>query len=148
MPLKWEGFRELGGALRPVRQHDGKVLVGAQLLGDRDAEEFLLVRFRRGGALDKSFGRRGRVRIDFRSQFVPSTVLARRDGRIVLAGRVGGPAYFAFGPSQLGIVRLLPDGSRDRSFGTNGFVAWNPPAPNGWTSYLDWSCRNPTGGCW
>jgi len=132
--MKWEGFRELGGALRPARQADGKLLVGAQLFGDRDAEEFILARFRRGGALDKTFGRRGRVRIDFRWQFVPSKVLARRDGRIQLVGTVGGWAYFASRPSQLGIVTLLPDGSRDRSFGTNGFVAWNPP----WRAGAEW----------
>ena len=59
-------------------------------------------------------------------QFRPSTVLAQRDGRIVLVGTVGGGAY-ADRPSQLGILRLLPDGSRDLSFGTKGFVAWNPP---------------------
>jgi uncharacterized delta-60 repeat protein len=136
VPFKFRVFREFGGTLRPVRQADGKVLVAAQLIGDRNSEEFVLARFGRAGALDTTFGRRGRVRIDFPWQFQPLTVLAQRDGRIVLVGTVGGYAYFAGGPSQLGIVTLLPDGSRDRSFGTDGFVVWNPPwrTPNEWTT--------------
>jgi uncharacterized delta-60 repeat protein len=113
--------------MRPVRQADGKVLVGVQLFGEREAKEFVLTRFGRTGRLDRTFGRRGRLRIAFPSQFQPRTLLARRDGRIVLVGVIGGYAYMAYRPSQLGILRLLPDGSRDPSFGTNGFVAWNPP---------------------
>ncbi len=127
MPFKFH--REfLAGALRPVRQADGKVLVAAQPDADHTlAIEVYLARFGRTGALDTTFGRRGRLRLTFPFQFQPLTVLAQRDGRILLVGTVGGYAYFYHQPSQLGIVRLLPDGSRDRSFGTNGFVAWNPP---------------------
>ena len=126
-PLTFPEYRELGGPLRPVRQADGKVLVAAQLSGEREAKGVVLARFGRVGALDKTFGRRGRVRIAFPSQFRLLTVLAQRDGRIVLVGTVGGFAYFAYRPSQLGILRLLPDGSRDLSFGAKGFVVWNPP---------------------
>jgi uncharacterized delta-60 repeat protein len=132
-PLKFRG--DLFGTLRPVRQADGKVLVAAQ--PDKDHalnDEVLLARFGRAGALDTTFGRRGRLRLIFPWQFRPLTVLAQRDGRIVLVGTVGGYAYFAGGPSQLGIVRLLPDGSRDRSFGTNGVVVWNPP----WRTANEW----------
>ena len=134
VPVKWEGFREISGAMRPIRQADGKVLVAAQLFGDRDPAEFVLARFARTGALDTTFGRRGRLKLTFPWQFRPLTVLAQRDGRIVLVGTVGGYAYFASTPSQLGIVRLLPDGSRDRSFGTNGFVVWNQP----WRAANEW----------
>jgi uncharacterized delta-60 repeat protein len=120
--------QELFGALRPVRQANGKVLVAAHPFADRTlSNQVLLARFGRGGALDPTFGRRGRLRITFPWQFEPRTVFAQRDGRIVLVGAVGGYAYFSYRPSQLGILRLLPDGSRDVSFGTNGFVAWNPP---------------------
>jgi uncharacterized delta-60 repeat protein len=138
-PFKWQGWsRELfGGTLRPARQADGKVLVAAQPDADHGlANEIVLARFGRAGAPDRSFGRRGLLRIAFPWQFQPLKVLAQRDGRIVLVGTVGGYAYFSAVPSQLGIVRLLPDGSRDRSFGTNGVVVWNPPwrAANEWTT--------------
>lgn len=126
VPVKSDGFREFSGAMRPVRQADGKVLVAAQLYGDRDPAEFVLARFDRTGALDTTFGRRGRLKVSFPWQFVPVKVLAQPDGRILLVGVVGGYRYFAYQPMQIGLVRLLPDGSRDRSFGANGFVAWNP----------------------
>ena len=127
VPVRWEGFREFFSAMRPVRQADGKVLVSAQLYGDRDAAEFVLARFDHTGALDTTFGRRGRLKVSFPWQFVPKKVLAQPDGRIRLVGVVGGYRYFAYRPMQIGLLRLLPDGSRDRSFGANGFVAWNPP---------------------
>lgn len=138
VPFPARGFVEFAGALRPVRQADGKVLVGAQRSGDRNYKDFVLARFGRTGKLDRSFGRRGRVRIEVPWRFRPSTVLALRDGRIVLVGTAGGPAYFASRPSQLAILRLLPDGSRDRSFGTSGFVVWNPPwrAANEWMDVI------------
>ena len=126
-PLKFPEFREFGVPLRPVRQADGKVLVAAQFSGEREAKGVVLARFDRAGALDKTFGRRGRVRIAFPWRLRWLRVLAQRDGRIVLVGPLGGPAHFSSQPIQLGIVKLLPDGSRDLSFGTKGFVAWNPP---------------------
>jgi uncharacterized delta-60 repeat protein len=127
MPLKLKEFREFVGALRPARQADGKVLVGAQLYGDRTSEEFVLARFNRDGAPDTTFGHAGRLKVDFPWQYAPVRVLAQRDGRILLVGIIGGYGYFSYRPSQIGLVRLLPDGSRDRSFGSNGLVAWNPP---------------------
>jgi uncharacterized delta-60 repeat protein len=126
--FEFRQFRELSGAMRPVRQADGKVLVGAQLFGERSVEGFVLTRFGRRGRLDRTFGRRGRVRITLPSQFQPLTLLARRDGRIVLVGTLGGYAYLGYTPSQIGIIRLLPDGSRDPSFGASGVVVWNPPS--------------------
>jgi hypothetical protein len=42
-------------------------------------------------------------------------------------GAAGFGPFFYPQPGQLGLVRLLPDGTRDPSFGTNGFVSWNPP---------------------
>jgi uncharacterized delta-60 repeat protein len=126
----------LAGPLRPVRQSGGKVLVAAQPDADHSlANQLILARFTRAGALDRSFGRRGRLQLTFPWQFRPLKVFAQQDGGIVLVGTVGGYAYFAGGPSQLGIVRLLPDGARDRSFGTNGFVVWNPP----WRAAGEWT---------
>jgi uncharacterized delta-60 repeat protein len=120
----------LAGPLRPFRQADGKVIVAAQADPDHgNTYELLLARFTRAGSPDRSFGHRGRVRLisSFPQQFQPLTVSADREGRIVLVGTVGGYIYFGAAPSQLGILRLLPDGSRDRSFGPGGMVVWSPP---------------------
>ncbi len=132
VPLKlWNPGGELTGALRPVRQPDGKVLVPARVeryAGSYSFEQVALARFTRRGAVDKTFGRRGRVLIGFHwgspVSFSPVTVSVQADGRILLAGRASG---FLSPRAQLAIVRLLPNGARDPAFGTNGVVLWNPP---------------------
>jgi uncharacterized delta-60 repeat protein len=118
--------------VRPVRQPDGKVLVPARVerwAGSYSFEQVALARFTRRGALDKTFGRRGRVLIGFHwgsspVGFSPVTVSVQADGRILLAGSV---SWLLSLHAQLAIVRLLPDGSRDPAFGANGVVVWNPP---------------------
>jgi hypothetical protein len=58
-----------------------------------------------------------RLTTSFPKQFQPLTMSTDRRGRIVLVGTVGGYVYFGATPSQLGIVRLLPDGTRDLPVG-------------------------------
>jgi uncharacterized delta-60 repeat protein len=125
------GIRTLGSPLRPVRQPDGKVLVAAAIQGDRgDPMQVALARFKRSGQPDPTFGRGGRVRLGAHWNFDPRDLQVLPDGRIVLMGAAGAGndgLYSLVGPAQIGLLRLLPDGSRDRTFGTNGFLAWNPP---------------------
>jgi uncharacterized delta-60 repeat protein len=113
--------------LRPVRQPDGKLLVAAARTFDRGNSQILLARFTRRGRPDPTFGHGGRERLGLRWNFDPQTVHVQRDGRILVLGAAGFGPFFYPAPGQFGLVRLLPDGSRDSSFGTNGFVAWNPP---------------------
>jgi uncharacterized delta-60 repeat protein len=126
VPLKlWNPGGEFMGALRPIRQPDGKVLVPARVeryAGSYIAEQVGLARFTRRGAVDKAFGRRGRVLIGW--NFSPATVSLQADGRILMVGSVS--RIGAYSP-RLAILRLLPDGSRDPAFGANGLVVWNPP---------------------
>jgi uncharacterized delta-60 repeat protein len=138
VPLNFRVGGELYPALRPVRQPDGKVLVPAPFArfagGSGSVSQVVMTRFARRGALDEMFGRRGHVRIAFRWDFRPLTVSVQANGRILLVGTLGGLNYFSWTRMQLALIRLMPDGSRDRSFGTNGFVAWNPAgrAANSW----------------
>jgi uncharacterized delta-60 repeat protein len=131
VPFRVAGSRTLVRPLRPVRQPDGKVLVAAAIEGDRgDPMQVALARFKRTGQPDRTFGRGGRVRLGARWNFDPRAVVVQPDGRIVLMGAAGhgiNSLYPLVAPGQLGLVRLLPNGSRDRTFGTNGFVIWNPP---------------------
>jgi uncharacterized delta-60 repeat protein len=113
-------------ALRPVRQPDGKVLVTAAWHGDHGEAHFLIARFTRSGRPDASFGHGGRERLGVRWNFDPYAVHVRPDGRILVLGAAGYGAGWNF-QGQIGLIRLLPDGTRDRGFGTNGLVAWNPP---------------------
>jgi serralysin len=106
--------------LRPARQPDGKVIVAAAGLVGDNGWQTLLARFTRSGRPDPTFGHRGWRRLGYRWNFQPYAVHVQPDGRILVLGADGSPGQF-------GLARLLPDGSSDRSFGTNGFVAWNPP---------------------
>jgi uncharacterized delta-60 repeat protein len=113
--------------LRPVRQPDGKVLVAAASSLDHGNSHILLARFTRRGRPDRTFGHGGWEQLGYRWNFDPMAVQVQPDGRILVLGAAGyGPFMYA-SPGQFGLVRLLPDGSRDPTFGTNGFVAWNAP---------------------
>jgi uncharacterized delta-60 repeat protein len=121
----------LARSLRPVRQLDGKVLVAAAIeSADRGPTQFALARFTRTGRPDRRFGRGGRIRLGAQWNFDPRAVQVQPDGRIVLMGAAGrgiNSLYPLVAPGQIGLIRLLKDGSRDPTFGTDGFVAWNPP---------------------
>jgi uncharacterized delta-60 repeat protein len=131
VPLRPGGIRTLVRPLRPLRQPDGRVLVAAAIEGDRgDPMQVALARFKRSGQPDPAFGRGGRVRLGAHWNFDPRAILVQPDGRIVLMGAAGrgiNSLYSLVAPAQIGLIRLLPDGSRDRAFGADGFVAWNPP---------------------
>jgi uncharacterized delta-60 repeat protein len=113
--------------LRPVRQPDGKVLVAAASWFDHGNSQILIARFTRRGRPDATFGHGGWEHLGLRWNFAPQAVQVQPDGRILVLGAAGYGPFFYPSPGQFGLVRLLPDGSRDRTFGTNGFVTWNPP---------------------
>lgn len=127
--ISWVRFRstEDMGVLPPVPQPDGRVLVPGSNYFFHGNAQIMLARFTRGGRPDPTFGDNGRERLGLRWNFDPSAVQVQPDGRILVAGGAGYGPFFYPSPGQLGLVRLLPDGSRDPTFGTNGFVAWNPP---------------------
>src|SRR6266704_1485635 len=72
------------------------------------------------GALDPSFGSGGIVVTDFNSiDDAAFAVAAQPDGKILAAGYV----FSSASNYDFALVRYLPDGSLDPSFGTNGKVA-------------------------
>ena len=111
-----------------MRQPDGKLLVAASNPHFHGNTEMLLARFTRSGRLDPTFGHRGRERLGVRRNFGPQAVHVLPDGRILALGAAGNRLVDLYPePNRLALFRLLPDGSRDRTFGTNGFVTWHPP---------------------
>src|SRR5918995_6970270 len=113
--------------LRPVRQPDGKLLLAAARGEFHGNSQIVLARFTRRGRRDPTFGHGGRERLGMRWNFQPHAVHVLPDGRILVLGAAGFAASLYPFPHQFALIRLLPDGSRDRTFGTNGFVTWNPP---------------------
>lgn len=79
----------------------GRILVGGRAFSDpsQDASDWALLRYRRSGRLDRSFGGDGVVVTDFGTGEDSVRALALHDGRIVAAG---------FVYSSLGLARYLP----------------------------------------
>jgi uncharacterized delta-60 repeat protein len=91
-----------GGIGRAVlARSDGRILVGGRAFTDtsQDASDWALLRFGRGGRLDRSFGGDGIVVTDFGTGEDSVRALTIHDGRILAAGSI----Y-----SSQGLARYLP----------------------------------------
>lgn len=108
-------------------QADGKI-VAAGVAGAQGTNPVMAVaRFLPSGALDPSFGGDGKVTIDFGTGFAAAfDVVVQPNGRIVVAGEVGGQG------GRFGLARLRQDGSLDRSFSTDGRTTTNVTAVEDW----------------
>jgi uncharacterized delta-60 repeat protein len=108
------GFASRTSFARAVAiQADGRIVaVGAA--GPGYGVRFVLARYTRKGNLDRSFGGDGRVSLDFRrGQTQAYDVAIQANGKIVVVGR---------DPFKFAVARLKPDGTLDRSFGSDGKV--------------------------
>jgi uncharacterized delta-60 repeat protein len=107
------------GARAVLIQPDGKI-VAAGYPGYR-AGGFALVRYRRDGSLDPTFGSHGRVTTrlspDSRCSTGPAWALARQgDGKIIAAGE---------GCGTIALARYRRTGKLDAGFGNGGIVQTN-----------------------
>jgi uncharacterized delta-60 repeat protein len=110
-------MREEVSARAFALQRDGKVIVVGfnERLG-LTGQDFVIARFRRNGALDRSFGRGGFQTVDFRRREDGALAVAvQRDGRIIVAGS----STVDVKPANLRIalVRLSRNGAIDGRFG-------------------------------
>lgn len=103
------------GARAVLIQPDGKIVAAGFPGGYRG---FALVRYKRSGSLDPTFGSHGRVTtrlVSDRTPTGPAWALARqRDGKIIAAGH-------GF-PGTIALVRYSRSGRLDPGFGTGGIV--------------------------
>ena len=93
---------------------NGKVLGVGEAFGDAD-KDFLLARFRAGGALDGTFSGDGRTLTDFGGTEQANAIAIGPDGKIVLAGtaNLGADDEFA-------VARYGPSGGLDETFSGDG----------------------------
>jgi len=98
-------------------QPDGKVLVTGTILDATSHWYFGVFRYTADGSLDRSFAGGGFAEVDLGNAEFAHAVVIQRNGRIVVAGEADCPFAVCFA-----LVRFLPDGRLDRSFGTNGVV--------------------------
>jgi uncharacterized delta-60 repeat protein len=114
----------LGGAgLAMALQAGGRILVGG-FVGPLPGFELgnpsgLLIRYLPDGSIDRSFSGNGQVRIRTRQRrsVAITDLVVLAGGKILAAGTYGG---------RFLLVRLLPDGSYDPSFGRDGKVTTRP----------------------
>jgi len=93
---------------------NGKILGAGSGFGDADGD-FLLARFRAGGALDPTFSGDGRTLTDFGGTEQANAIATTPEGGIVLAGTAspGGDEGFA-------VARYQPSGALDETFSGDG----------------------------
>jgi uncharacterized delta-60 repeat protein len=98
-------------------QPDGKFLVTGEILDGTSHWYFGVFRYTANGMLDRSFAEGGWAEVDLGEAEFAHAVAVQRNGRIVVAGETDCPFAVCFA-----LVRFLPDGRLDRSFGANGVV--------------------------
>ncbi|MHB1403330.1 MAG: delta-60 repeat domain-containing protein [Thiobacillus sp.] len=87
-------------------------------------QDFMVIKFKSNGSLDKSFETDGVRLLDVsgdQDQAGPSAIL--NDGKILVYGSANIPSpSFPMGQYDIALARLTPSGTLDASFGTNGFA--------------------------
>jgi uncharacterized delta-60 repeat protein len=108
-----------GGAYSVILQPNGKIVVAGW--GARGSQGgFGLARYKQSGALDATFGLRGKVASPLRKRSGASAVALQPDGKIVAAGYAGGDFANTF---RFAVARYTTKGRLDHTFGSRGFVA-------------------------
>ncbi|HSI52540.1 MAG: hypothetical protein ACAH21_05745 [Ramlibacter sp.] len=104
-----------------VVQPDGKILVVGST-SSNTTSDFALVRYLDDGTLDATFGGDGKVTTGFAelSQDTAYAVALQSDGKIIVVG--DSQEHAPGSPTVVRVVRYLPDGSLDTTFGAGGHV--------------------------
>jgi uncharacterized delta-60 repeat protein len=102
---------------------DGGALVSAWASGLIGTSRIELIRLTRRGALDRSFGRDGiaLIGLGLHGECTARSMALEDDGHIVLGGSIRAGSSGA-GKNRAAVIRLLPEGRLDPSFGRDGFV--------------------------
>ena len=100
-----------------IRQPDGQVVAVGRKVTTETTSQLIIFRLRSDGPFDTTFGDGGVFELsvaEHGDRHIGTSIVLDPDGRIVVAGSRD---------DQVIVVRLLPDGSFDDSFGTSGVFA-------------------------
>ena len=98
--------------------NDGRIVVAGHAGGT--GNDFAVARYNVDGTLDETFGDGGKVTTEVVGQAdFAHAVALQPDGAIVVGGRA---APDGGGPFEFALVRYLPDGSLDPTFGSGGIA--------------------------
>lgn len=95
----------------------GRTVVVGQTNTKSGNGQIVVLRYRRNGSLDPSFGARGIFRTAFpraKGPFIATSVAQTRSGRVLVAG--------GYGLGSMAVLRLTSSGRLDRSFGRRGLA--------------------------
>ncbi|MFL5941869.1 MAG: PASTA domain-containing protein [Gaiellaceae bacterium] len=99
----------------PSTLQHGKIVVAGSIQ-DYKKTFPVVARYRANGLIDTTFGKHGYSEVK-RAQFAPDAVLTQNDGKILIAGHSNSGGT---------VLRLLPNGRLDPSFGGRGIVSFDP----------------------
>lgn len=97
-------------------QNNGKILVGGR--SGSSSQFFSILRLDVNGSLDSTFGTAGKVQTLMSGQSFPYSIAIQSDGKILMGGYVLNNPY----GYDFALVRYMPNGALDTSFGVNGIV--------------------------
>ena len=108
-------------------QNDNKILVVGDIHDPVDTmwgytSNIFMARFLENGQPEPSFGFQGAVTIDLDTNTVGLNLAVQNDGKILVTGRLGMINWGGGGNTDVLMMRLLPNGSFDPSFGNGGMV--------------------------
>jgi uncharacterized delta-60 repeat protein len=115
------------GAEDMARQADGKIVLTGEFLDSSSQWYFGAYRLTAGGDLDRSFGEGGWVDTQVGAFDLPHAVAIQHDGKILLAGESRCDDLI---PCAV-LIRHLPSGALDRSFGGTGVITLRTPRIDG-----------------
>jgi uncharacterized delta-60 repeat protein len=100
-------------------QSDGKIVVAGFIGQQGDGNNLAIVRYNADGSTDSSFGINGIITEAIGKYEAPCGIAVQADGKIIVAGGTEDPREEG-DFNTIYIVRYMPDGSKDQSFGDKG----------------------------
>jgi len=98
-------------------QNDGKIILVGNFTSFSGDHNLMVIRLNSNGSPDTNFGVNGKLNLELGSPYdFAYAVKIQTDGKILIGGSSGGVN------GGFCLVRLLPSGQMDPSFGTNGMV--------------------------
>jgi uncharacterized delta-60 repeat protein len=115
-PANTDGIRGI------ATQSDGKIVA----IGNKNNTHFYVMRLNVDGSLDSTFGQNGFIEDNLIGESLGTNIEVDHLDRIIITGNV----YHGFGQEDLFVVRTLPNGTYDNTFGLNGvFIAYTAVLP-------------------
>lgn len=118
----FQGLISIGGAtVNAVRvQPDGKIVAAGFRYFDNNTRDMVVYRFNANGVLDAGFGNSGVYQTSIGARDFATSLCIQNDGKILVGGTIFNASY-----SDFCLLRLLPDGSRDMTFGLEGIASFD-----------------------